>query len=121
MFLDAIDPEDINNFHKQKYQSFPDFSYTYPTLNLASNSVLLGDAIHTVKPYFGLGLNTAFEDIKILYEELTRVMMQKSLLLPSLLVLTVKASLPSLQSVIYIKLCINSPKLNKSCPEYTIS
>merc|ERR1719454_1219022 len=63
MFLDAIHPEDINNFHCQKYQSFPNFSYTYPTLNLASNSVLLGDAIHTVKPYFGLGANSAFEDV----------------------------------------------------------
>lgn len=35
-------------------------------------AVLLGDAIHTVKPYFGLGVNSAFEDVCVLNEELDR-------------------------------------------------
>ena len=29
---------------------------------------LLGDSIHTVKPYFGLGVNSAFEDVTLLEE-----------------------------------------------------
>lgn len=34
---------------------------------------LLGDSIHTVKPYFGLGVNSALEDVTVLDDCLTRV------------------------------------------------
>ena len=39
--------------------------YAGPHLN-HKKSVLLGDAAHTVKPYFGLGVNSAFEDVAAL-------------------------------------------------------
>ena len=32
----------------------------------------MGDAIHTVKPYFGLGVNSAFEDIISLQSALNK-------------------------------------------------
>ena len=35
------------------------------------SACLLGDAIHTVKPYFGLGLNSALEDIAVLERSLS--------------------------------------------------
>ena len=39
------------------------FRYVGPVLHYGDSTVLLGDAIHTVKPYFGLGVNSAFEDV----------------------------------------------------------
>ena len=32
--------------------------------------MLLGDSIHTVKPYFGLGANSALEDVTVLEQAL---------------------------------------------------
>ncbi|CAM9907415.1 unnamed protein product [Ectocarpus fasciculatus] len=46
----------------QEVSRLPAFSYTGPILHLGKSAVLLGDAIKSVKPYFGLGVNTAFED-----------------------------------------------------------
>ena len=36
------------------------------TNNRGKSICLLGDTIHTVKPYFGLGLNSALEDVQYL-------------------------------------------------------
>jgi 2-polyprenyl-6-methoxyphenol hydroxylase-like FAD-dependent oxidoreductase len=44
----------------------PQFRYVGPRLHLRSSTVLLGDAVHQVKPYFGLGVNAAFEDVAAL-------------------------------------------------------
>ncbi|KAL7551067.1 hypothetical protein ACHAWF_016799, partial [Thalassiosira exigua] len=42
----------------QKPPSFlPSFRYAAPRLNKGDRTVIIGDAIHTVKPYFGLGAN----------------------------------------------------------------
>ena len=41
----------------------PVFRYSGPRLHRKGSTVLLGDAIHTVKPYFGLGANSALEDV----------------------------------------------------------
>ncbi|CAM9386006.1 unnamed protein product [Discosporangium mesarthrocarpum] len=46
----------------QPVSRLPVFSYSGPVLHLGRSAVLLGDAIKSVKPYFGLGVNTAFED-----------------------------------------------------------
>ena len=35
---------------------------------MGSRTVILGDAAHTVKPYYGLGANTALEDVQVLSE-----------------------------------------------------
>ena len=43
------------------------YTFTKPR---GSSTVLLGDTIHTVKPYFGLGLNSALEDVRYLEEAL---------------------------------------------------
>ena len=50
----------------------PNFRYAGPRLHRGGSTVLLGDAIHSVKPYFGLGVNSAFEDVAVLSEELDR-------------------------------------------------
>mmetsp|Transcript_7266 Transcript_7266/g.19024 ORF Transcript_7266/g.19024 Transcript_7266/m.19024 type:complete len:587 (-) Transcript_7266:214-1974(-) len=44
----------------------PQFRFAGPRLHHRSSTVLLGDAIHSVKPYFGLGVNAAFEDVEVL-------------------------------------------------------
>ena len=43
--------------------NIPRFRYVGPALHQGGSTVLLGDAIHTVKPYFGLGANSALEDV----------------------------------------------------------
>ena len=43
--------------------NIPRFRYVGPALHQGGSTVLLGDAIHTVKPYFGLGVNSALEDV----------------------------------------------------------
>jgi 2-polyprenyl-6-methoxyphenol hydroxylase-like FAD-dependent oxidoreductase len=43
--------------------NLPAFRFVGPVLHKGASTVLLGDAIHTVKPYFGLGVNSAFEDV----------------------------------------------------------
>mmetsp|Transcript_2919 Transcript_2919/g.5341 ORF Transcript_2919/g.5341 Transcript_2919/m.5341 type:complete len:664 (-) Transcript_2919:45-2036(-) len=46
--------------------SLPSFRYAGPRLHEGGRTVVLGDCVHTVKPYFGLGANTALEDVQIL-------------------------------------------------------
>jgi hypothetical protein len=41
-------------------------TFSFCPLPSASIKVLLGDAVHSVKPYFGLGANSAFEDVTVL-------------------------------------------------------
>lgn len=48
----------------------PTFRYAGPRLHEGDATVLLGDCAHTVKPYFGLGANSALEDVLILEEAL---------------------------------------------------
>ena len=51
--------------------NIPRFRYVGPRLHTPGGStVLLGDAIHTVKPYFGLGVNFALEDVTALRDAL---------------------------------------------------
>lgn len=69
-FLPAIRDVDLERFALKPDCSLPTFSYAGPVLHGGSSACLVGDAIHTVKPYFGQGVNSAFEDIKVLQQTL---------------------------------------------------
>lgn len=61
-----INDEDFELFANKNHSKFQQFQYASPTLHTGSSAVLLGDAIHTVKPYFGFGVNSALEDVIVL-------------------------------------------------------
>jgi len=62
----ALLDDDMIESVAQKAPSFlPSFRYVAPRLNQGDHTVILGDAIHTVKPYFGLGANSALEDVQV--------------------------------------------------------
>eukprot|EP00899_Mesostigma_viride_P006046 jgi/Mesvir1/15442/Mv06625-RA.1 len=63
----TIRDADLPHFVTRRPSNLPVFSYCGPVLHHQTGRfVLLGDAIHTVKPYYGLGLNSAFEDVSVL-------------------------------------------------------
>jgi hypothetical protein len=45
-------------FAEKPISRLPAFSYCGPVINMGGAAVLLGDTIKTVKPYFGLGVNS---------------------------------------------------------------
>ncbi|CAJ1399834.1 unnamed protein product [Effrenium voratum] len=61
-----IPDSEWGNFASRKTRELPQFAFAGPELNLGGKCCLLGDAIHSVKPFFGLGLNSGFEDIAVL-------------------------------------------------------
>lgn len=72
MFSPFILDEDLEIFAKKLDSKLPIFSYFGPVLHYEKSMCLLGDPIHTVKPYFGLGLNSALEDVKCLEDSLNK-------------------------------------------------
>ena len=72
MFAPMIRDEDYAHFAAKGDNKLPKFMFAGPYLHKGKSTVLLGDAIHTVKPYFGLGVNTAFEDVYALDESLDK-------------------------------------------------
>jgi 2-polyprenyl-6-methoxyphenol hydroxylase-like FAD-dependent oxidoreductase len=91
MFAPYVADEDLARMAKRRLSALPTFSHAggesahrvdtfFPVSSDAQNSkkgkdtlelelggaCLLGDSIHTVKPYFGLGVNSAFEDVCVL-------------------------------------------------------
>jgi 2-polyprenyl-6-methoxyphenol hydroxylase-like FAD-dependent oxidoreductase len=71
-FAPMLNDADLEVFVQRPHSRFPQFSYTGPRLSFRRATVLLGDAIKTVKPYFGQGVNSAFEDVCYLDQELER-------------------------------------------------
>lgn len=69
-FLPAVREVDLQRFADKADSSLPSFSYAGPVLHHGRSACLVGDAIHTVKPYFGQGVNSAFEDVSVLEKAL---------------------------------------------------
>mmetsp|Transcript_35211 Transcript_35211/g.85321 ORF Transcript_35211/g.85321 Transcript_35211/m.85321 type:complete len:610 (+) Transcript_35211:55-1884(+) len=61
-----IDDNVMQQVATKPSSALPAFRYVGPRLNMGRRTVLLGDAAHTVKPYFGLGANSAMEDVQML-------------------------------------------------------
>ena len=72
MFTPCLKLEDMERFAQMKPSKFTRFSYCGPKLHKGKSTVLLGDCIHTVKPFFGLGVNSAFEDVTTLGRSLEK-------------------------------------------------
>jgi flavin-dependent dehydrogenase len=69
-FSALVDDEIMAQVAAKSSSSLPGFRYAGPRLNLGKRTLVLGDAAHTVKPYFGLGANSAMEDIRMLSDAL---------------------------------------------------
>ncbi|QDZ17659.1 aromatic-ring hydroxylase-like [Chloropicon primus] len=64
-FYDVVPERSFTDFASQRDQKLPLFQYAKNALH-GPKTVCVGDSIHTVKPYFGLGVNSAFEDVGVL-------------------------------------------------------
>ncbi len=64
-FSALLDDNVIEEVARKPPSFLPSFRYAAPRLNQGDRTVVLGDAIHTVKPYFGLGANSALEDVQV--------------------------------------------------------
>ena len=72
MFSPLVDDSTLKAVAAKKASNLPAFRYVGPSLHRGSSTVLIGDAVHTVKPYFGLGANSALEDVIKLSHSLDR-------------------------------------------------
>jgi kynurenine 3-monooxygenase len=63
-----VNDEEMARVAQKPASRLPVFRYAGPRLHLGRRTLVLGDAAHTVKPYYGLGANTALEDVEILSE-----------------------------------------------------
>lgn len=67
-FSALVNDPTIEVIAKKGPSFLPSFRYVGPRLHQGERTVILGDCAHTVKPYFGLGANSALEDVKFLSE-----------------------------------------------------
>ena len=67
-FSPMFDKDAIRQLAKTPPSQLPMFRYVTPRLHHGNHCVLLGDCAHTVKPFFGMGANSALEDVKIFGE-----------------------------------------------------
>lgn len=65
-FSAILSEELVEQVAKKPPSFLPSFRYVGPRLNQGDRTIVLGDCAHTVKPYFGLGANSALEDVKVL-------------------------------------------------------
>lgn len=63
-FSPLIDDTVLAQVARKPVSSLPAFRYATPRLHQGASTIVLGDAAHTVKPYFGLGANSALEDVQ---------------------------------------------------------
>lgn len=63
-----VDDDEMARVAQKDSSRLPVFRFAGPRLNMGSRTLVLGDAAHTVKPYYGLGANTALEDVQVLSE-----------------------------------------------------
>ena len=82
MFSKMVSDENVEKIAKSKFSGLPNFQYAGGALHLGSCAGLIGDAIHTVKPYFGMGVNSAFEDITVLEECIEKAKGDSRIFLP---------------------------------------
>ena len=68
-FSALIDDETLNTVAQKPPSYLPAFRYIGPRLNEGDKTIVLGDCAHTVKPYFGLGANSALEDVRVRVKE----------------------------------------------------
>jgi kynurenine 3-monooxygenase len=54
MVAPLISDADFEQFAQKPVSRLPTFSFAGPELHHGGTAALLGDAIHTVKPYFGM-------------------------------------------------------------------
>lgn len=69
-FSPLIDDVTLDRVARKPVSYLPGFRYVGPRLHQDDRCVLLGDCVHTVKPYFGLGANSALEDVSVLADAL---------------------------------------------------
>jgi kynurenine 3-monooxygenase len=69
-FSKLLDDKTVAEIAKKPPSFLPSFRYAGPRLNQGDYTIILGDSAHTVKPYFGLGANSALEDVTILDDTL---------------------------------------------------
>jgi kynurenine 3-monooxygenase len=69
-FSCLVDDDTITQVAKKGPSLLPSFRYIGPRLHQGKRTLLLGDCAHTVKPYFGLGANSALEDVQWLKRSL---------------------------------------------------
>lgn len=66
MLMPCIRDSDMADFAAKPVSRLPAFQYAGPVLHRGDDTALLGDSIHTVLPFFGMGVNSAFEDVCVL-------------------------------------------------------
>jgi kynurenine 3-monooxygenase len=64
-FSSMLSDDVVESVAKKPPSYLPGFRYVGPRLNQGDNTIILGDCAHTVKPYFGLGANSALEDVRV--------------------------------------------------------
>ena len=64
-FSQLIDDDTMEAVAQKGPSYLPSFRYAGPRLHQGYRTVILGDCAHTVKPYFGLGANSALEDVSV--------------------------------------------------------
>ena len=67
-FVGMFDETTIQSVAERPPSFLPRFRYITPRMHQSYRTVLMGDCAKTVKPYFGMGANSALEDVKLLAE-----------------------------------------------------